>query len=295
MKSNNVSNTNGNKVKHNKIKNTGLLFEVLIRNFSIDVLNNRSGDIPKGLIKKYFTANTELGKELSIYNVLSETKTVSESVANSIIESSIELRKKLNESKLKSEKYNLIKEISNNYDIKKFFNIKLSNYKLFASCYKLLEFNIQTDIPSDLINSRVYILETLTNKNNNVDVVNDTLKLFLEQDRDTRVVAVRQMIKNFNSNFVNNLNEDQSKLINLYINQNTTTPEFKSAINEMLSKVLKDINNQKAKVTDDILLIKLNEVCRSSDKIKNSKLITEENIITIMQLFDLLDTLKKIN
>jgi len=294
MKSNNVSNT-GNKVKHNKIKNTGLLFEVLIRNFSIDVLNNRSGDVPKGLIKKYFTANTELGKELSIYNVLSETKSVSESVANSIIESSIELRKKLNENKLKAEKYNLIKEISNNYDIKKFFNIKLSNYKLFASCYKLLEFNIQNDIPSDLINSRVYILETLTNKNNNVDVVNDTLKLFLEQDRDTRVVAVRQMIKNFNANFINNLNEEQSKLINLYINQNTNTPEFKSAINEMLSKVLKDINNHKAKVTDDILLIKLNEVCRSSDKIKNSKLITEENIITIMQLFDLLDTLKKIN
>lgn len=290
MKSNNT-----NKVKHNKIKNTGLLFEVLIRNFSIDVLNNRTGNVPKSLIVKYFTSNTELGKELSIYNVLSETKGVSDSIANSIIESSIQLRKTLNESKLKNEKYNLIKEITNNYNIKEFFNIKLSNYKLFASCYKLLEFNIANDTPSELINSRVFILETLTNKNEKPDVVNDSLKLFLEQDKDTRVVAVRQMIKNFNENYIDNLNEEQSKLINLYINQNTNSPEFKDNINKMLNNVLSEIKKHKKIVNDDILLIKIDEVCKTSEKIKNNKMITEQNITTIMQLFDLLSTLKKLN
>ncbi len=290
MKSNNT-----NKVKHNKIKNTGLLFEVLIRNFSIDVLNNRTGNVPKSLIVKYFTSNTELGKELSIYNVLSETKGVSDSIANSIIESSIQLRKTLNESKLKNEKYNLIKEITNNYNIKEFFNIKLSNYKLFASCYKLLEFNIANDTPSELINSRVFILETLTNKNEKPDVVNDSLKLFLEQDKDTRVVAVRQMIKNFNENYIDNLNEEQSKLINLYINQNTNSPEFKDNINKMLINVLSEIKKHKKIVNDDILLIKIDEVCKTSEKIKNNKMITEQNITTIMQLFDLLSTLKKLN
>lgn len=290
MKSNNT-----NKVKHNKIKNTGLLFEVLIRNFSIDVLNNRTGNVPKSLIVKYFTSNTELGKELSIYNVLSETKGVSDSIANSIIESSIQLRKTLNESKLKNEKYNLIKEITNNYNIKEFFNIKLSNYKLFASCYKLLEFNIANDTPSELINSRVFILETLTNKNEKPDVVNDSLKLFLEQDKDTRVVAVRQMIKNFNENYIDNLNEEQSKLINLYINQNTNSPEFKDNINKMLNDVLSEIKKHKKIVNDDILLIKIDEVCKTSEKIKNNKMITEQNITTIMQLFDLLSTLKKLN
>jgi hypothetical protein len=281
-----------NKIKHNKIKNTGLLFEVLIRNFSIDVLNGGDGNIPKRLIKKYFTHNTELGKELSLYNTLTENHGLSEYNANSIITSSIELRKSLNENKLKKEKYNLVKEISESYDIKSFFNVKLNNYKLMASCYKIFEFDIKNDIPSDLINSKMFIQEHLTRKELTQPIEKD-IKSYLSNDKDTRLLIVKEMVKGFNKNYSSNLSQKQNDIINIYVNKNTSDPNFKKNINLEIDYLLHEFYKvKKVSKLNEGLDIKLNISLNNLEKIKDNRIIDETNILTLLRFHDLLDELR---
>ena len=61
---------NAKKVKHNKIRNTGLLFEFLLRQITVDVLNKVKGSEALNIIKKRFNENTEVGKECALYNLL---------------------------------------------------------------------------------------------------------------------------------------------------------------------------------------------------------------------------------
>lgn len=277
-----------NKIKHNKIKNTGLLFEVLIRNFSIDVLNGGDGTIPKRLIKKYLSHSTELGKELSLYNTLTENHGLSEFNANSIINSAIQLRKKLDETKLRREKYHLIKEISDNYNIKTFFNVKLSNYKLMASCYKLFEFDITKDAPVELLNSQMYLQEHLT-RLEPTQLIEKDIKTYLNNDKETRLLIVKEMIKVFNFNYSSNLSRKQNEIINLYVNQNASDPKFKSAINKEIDILLNSFKKvQSLNNLEEDIKIKLDVSLKNLKKIKNNRIIDEGNVLTLLRFHDLL-------
>ena len=59
------------KLKHSKIKNTSILFELLTRQITADVLANKSTKTVK-IVKEFFNEKTELGKELQLYKILSE-------------------------------------------------------------------------------------------------------------------------------------------------------------------------------------------------------------------------------
>ena len=109
-------------IKHSKYRNTGVLFELLVRQTTSDLLNNRDSKAVK-ILKKYFT-NTELGKEYSLYNTLASSNQLSEAKAEILISTLIEQYVKLDSEKIDKLKYNLIKEIKSNYDIEEFFKAK---------------------------------------------------------------------------------------------------------------------------------------------------------------------------
>ena len=127
------------KVKHNKIRNTGLLFEFLLRQITSDVLNKNNGQAVT-IVKEKFNENTELGKELALYNILITKKFKSDSKADYFINEVMKARGDLNNSTLRRERYNLIKEIQSNYNLQKFMSSKVPNYKTYASIFTLFEY-----------------------------------------------------------------------------------------------------------------------------------------------------------
>ena len=153
------------KLKHSKIKNTSILFELLTRQITADVLAGKSTKSVK-IVKKYFNEDTELGKELQLYRLLSEKHYESESRANDLINIVLKSRKKLSNSKLRNEKYNLIKEIKENYNSDDFFNGRISNYKLLASIYNTFQAETvdETFNPEQTVNAKFTILEHITSK-----------------------------------------------------------------------------------------------------------------------------------
>ena len=115
------------KIKHSKYKNTGILFELLVRQITADTL--KGDDSPAiGLLKKYFV-KSELGREYKLYESILKSKVINESRATMFINTALDNSVKFNKSGLKRQKYNLINEIKNHYDLNTFFGAKIKDLK----------------------------------------------------------------------------------------------------------------------------------------------------------------------
>jgi|TARA_Y100000310_G_scaffold317988_1_gene371536 hypothetical protein len=283
------------KNKHNKIRNTGLLFEFLLRQVTVDVLNKEKDSHALELIKKSFNENTNLGKELALYNILINEKLNSDRKADFLILEVIKERNKINKSKLRREKYNLIKEVGNKYDLQKLFSSKIKNYKVFASIFKLLEYHDNLS-PSDKTESYFNIVEHITTKN-----VKDSLTktvpsiATLSKDQDLRIIAYRILLEKFNKKYLH-LNKEQKDLLKEYINNISNTNSLKEYIEIRVPQIKSKLKKHVKIVDDKITRIKLNEAINSIDKfcdIGSSKIVKDSVVIQMLRYFELLKALKK--
>ena len=133
-------------VKHNKIKNTGILYELLSRQITVDVINDTKSPKSVKLFKEFFNKNTELGKEYELYSILLNKKYKNLTHASSLVEAVVKSRRKLSNRRLANEKYNLIKEIKEHYNVDDLFKTKINNYKQLASLYILMELYNSKDV-----------------------------------------------------------------------------------------------------------------------------------------------------
>ena len=92
------------KIKHSKFKNTAMLFELLTRQITSDIISSNES-VAIQILKKYFNKNTELIKEYKLYKTLCDEKLKSDTKANMLIEAVLKARRGLNKNKLQNEKY----------------------------------------------------------------------------------------------------------------------------------------------------------------------------------------------
>lgn len=217
------------KLKHNKLRNTGLLFELLIRQITTDTLNNKESKAVD-ILKKNFN-NTFIAKEYRIYKALLSNKNLSEARANTVIDTALQAHKKINKNALNREKYNLISQIKENYNLEDFFKTKIENYKTLASVYMLFEVHQSEKVdPESEIKYKFSIMEDICDgiKNKEVDPV---LNEFSSFDKGTKALVYKLMIQKFNDKYAN-LNESQKKLLKKYISDISTPESFKNYVNE---------------------------------------------------------------
>jgi hypothetical protein len=279
------------KVKHNKIRNTGLLFEFLLRQITSDVLNKDNGQAVK-IVKEKFNENTELGKELALYNILITKKFKSDSKADYFINEVMKARSDLNNSVLRRERYNLIKEIQSNYNLQKFMSSKVPNYKIFASIYKLFEY--KTLSPAEKTESFFNIVEHVTTEDNNIRL-SETVKT-LPDDEDLRILTYKTLLEKFNQKYTK-LSGAQKNLLREYINNVSNTNSLKDTLKEIISGLKKDLKQHSKNLQDDVVKIKMtealksiNEFCGLNDK---SNVVKDEYVIQTMRYLELLKELKK--
>jgi len=279
------------KLKHSKIRNTGLLFEILVRQVTADILDNKK-NTALNIIKKFFNENTQLGKELSLYNALLNEKFNSDDKANFFIAEIINVRSKLNTYKLKREKFNLIKEIKQNFDEQKIMSSKVLNYKTYASIYKLFEFNDKMS-PQEKTNTHFLIIEHLTTKAS--PSLKSIIKNTSESDKEIRTLAVKIMMEKFNSKY-SNLNQQQRRLLKEYINNVSNTNDLKQFLKTTIPILKKDLKGQFSKIKDKVIRIKLKEAVNSMDKlckIDKVKFVKDSVVVQTLRYMELLKELKK--
>lgn len=283
-------------IKHSKVKNTGVLFELLVRQITADTLDGIEKSQALRIVKEFFGKNTALKRELKLYNTILKEKFSSTNKAEQFIDIVLVERAKLNNATIKRQKYNLIKEIRKNYDLDNFFRTKISNYKVNASIYKLFESHTNKGVnnPKDIILSRDTILEhvsTKTLKNSQESII----KEYSKQDKATRLIGQKILLEKFNEKYGKTLNGNQARLVKKYINNISNNGKLTNHLSEEAKSSRKKIISFANKVDDKITAIKLKEVAHQLRKIEKSKTINESYLTTMMNVYELLEECKRVN
>ena len=283
-------------IKHNKIKNIGVLFELLTRQITSDTINGIEKSPAIIIVKEFFNKNSYLTKELNLYKALQKQKYKNNSNANRFIDLVITEHKKLSSSKLNREKYNLIKEIKTNYKLDEFVKSHIPNYKLNASIYTLLESkNIKkVQNPSAIMKSRFYLTEHILDKfgstKNNKDKI---IKEYTKQDEDLRLLSYKILLEKFNSKY-GKLNVKQKSLLKEYINNINNNSSLKKYLISEITIVNKAIGLLKNKVSNNVVKIKLNEVSQQLNLIKKENKIRDKHLVSVLRSYNLIKELRNV-
>ena len=279
-------------IKHSKYKNTGVLFELLVRQATSDLMSNTDPKAVK-IFKKYFT-DTELGKEYNLYSTVLNAPKLNENKAEILVSTITEQAKKLDRVKLDKEKYNLIKEIKKHYDLDNFFKAKIETYKIYASIYTLIENQISKEFSDtkQLITNKLALLEHITKESlTERKVASKVVEEFMKEDKEIRVLAYKILVEKFNDKY-SGLSEDQRDLLKEYINSISDTKRLRTYLNTKLLEVKTEITGLKATTKDRVLQIKLNEVLNFIKPMNPNESIKDEVLIGLMQYYQLISELK---
>lgn len=280
------------KLKHSKFKNTGILFELLIRQITADILDSNESSANK-LVKKYFAEDTDLGKEQRLYQVLMEETTKSEGSAYKLVDAVVSEHKKLDNRVLSRLRYELVKEMKDVYPIDDFFRSKIRNYKTYASIYKLFE-GSKTDVfcdPRELVESKNTIVGGLC-KDKVVSNELNQLESYVQHNEDLRLISYKLLVDRFNEKY-SELNEDQKLLLKNYINNISNTNSLREYINEQLPIIKSKIEKLSSNIDDDVVKIKLNEVTSQLNKVKEGRVVKDSQVSAVLMSYELIKELEK--
>jgi hypothetical protein len=280
-------------VKHSKYRNTGILFELLVRQTTADLLENKDSKAVK-ILKKYFT-NTDLGKEYNLYNSLVTSKKLTESKAEVLISTVMDQYKKIDFETTNRLKYNLIKEIKRSYRLEEFFKAKVDNYKCYASIYTIFEsqHSKQADT-KQLVANKITLLERISKEDiKNKKVPASLVEELMKEDKEIRLMTYKILVEKFNDKY-GTLSSKQKGLLKEYIASISDTTTLKESLNKRLSSIKKELISLSKTVESPVISIKLNEVIKLISPIKENIGVKDETITSILQYYDLIDELKSV-
>ena len=280
-----------NQAKHNKLRNTGLLFEFLIRQITIDVVNKKDKSIATKLVKKYYNENTQLGQEFALYNTLLNKKFVNDKKASYFIDQVITNRSSLNLTELRREKYNLIKEIKESYNLPDFLSTKIDNYKIYASVYNLFEHGNTISADKKTI---IYfnLLEYVTTK----PIKKSDSNVVLKEDKDIQIITYRILLEKFNDKY-SSFDHNQKKLLKAYVNNLSNVHSLKEYITKIKPVLKKQLVSHLKSLDNKVTKIKLTEAINSFDKIchvdTKSKNVNDKIVLQLLRYYELNKQLKQ--
>jgi len=282
------------KIKHSKYKNTGILFELLVRQITADTL--KGDDSPAiGLLKKYFV-KSELGREYKLYESILKSKVVNESRATMFVNTALDNSIKFNKSGLKRQKYNLINEIKNHYDLNTFFGAKIKDYKELAALYTLIE-GVSNDKDVDtkqLVENKITLIEFLTNDEVSTTQKDLVMEEYATYDKDTRILTQKIMLERFNDKH-NNLTKDQKQVLKEFINSVDSTPGLRKFYNQKITELKNTLNIEAKSIKDKATKIKITEISKFLTELNKTDNFNNDNLVDLLQYYDLVNEIKTAN
>ena len=275
------------KSKHNKKRNVGIVYELLVSHMTKNLLSENFEDFTKikKLIERNFHKKTELYKEYKVFSALSNGNTKKTEIAAALLSESKKRIRKINQKKLSKEKSMLIKEINYNFG-KNFYYYSIPNYKNLAAIQNLInewkkgdEGNLLKSVSQEekVIN---YLMEEKANKDFPVVKKDSSSKLMLKimsdkinEKYDYLSASQKQIIKNY----VIYLDQDKNKLI--------------SYLKECKNKAIKNLELFKNNNDNDFLKTKINKVVENISSL-NENTLSDDTIIKFLVVENLIKELE---
>ena len=282
-------------IKHNKIKNTGILFELLTRQITSDVLQGKSTSIAESIMQRHFNPKTDLGKELMLYRSFFNITQLTEAKAFRFIELLMKQRSKINEDKLSTQKFNLIRDIKEHYDLKAFAKSRVPSYKIYASIYQLFEVNGSQDrFDVDSVAAPQFTLVEHLMGQSNVEAVNKERKIMesvRSKTQSGRIQSYTQLLEQFNQKYAH-LSDKQKTLIREYMYNSPTSNTLQKVINKEAKELHEKIEAVLGKVENTVTQIKLREMLSQLDKLSEVAVIKENHITSMLFAYEIYQELQ---
>lgn len=280
------------RMRHSKFRNTGILFELLTKQVTADIIAGRENSIAKDLLYKYFRENTELGSEWQLYSTLLNEKLKDESHASRFFSVIIDARKKLDNKALTQIKYSLIKEIKESYPIEEMLKAPIRNYKVLASIYKIFEDVISSDYKFDvkeIYQSKNCIIEHIIDKPKSSHSEDDLINYYQTQTEDIRLLTYKLLVEKLNEKYESVLDDEQKSVLREYICNVANTNKFDVFVKDKIIEIKTSLINIINEVKDsDVVKIKIREVVNQLDKINPNKIVKDSHVMVLMLSYELL-------
>ena len=276
-----------NKSTHSKIKNTGIMFELLTRQITADTMTGKEKSPALGIIKEFFGAKTLLAKELVLYQTLLNESFKSESKAEMLLNTTIKIRKQIDEKQLSHSKYDLIKEIKKHYNLQDFFKSTINNYKVYASIYKVFEGTGIGQI-ADVIRSKETITEHIVNKK--LVSILDEASSYMQETEDIRLLAYKLMLEKFNTKY-DRLTTPQKNILKEFINNISNTTGLRDFVIAESNSLQLKLQKKSTSISDQVTSIKLKEVISLLNKNKKINRVDENHVHSLLLYHELLKEL----
>ena len=288
--------TSQKRMRHSKFKNTGILFELLTKQVTADIIAGKDSCSATHILREFFNYNTEIGKEWQLYNKILNEKVKTDTYAERYYSTVLEARKKLDGKLLLSEKYELIKAIKKSYPLDEMLKSPVKNYKVLASIYKLFE-NVTSTIKfevDEIYHSKNVIVEHLTNKTTIIKEDEQTLNTYKAQSEDIRLLTYKLLVEKLNEKYSSILDNEQKNILKEYICSVANTNQFDVFVKKHISKIKSDLCETINKITDsDVTKIKLKEIIHQLDKINETKIVKDNHITVLMLSYELIKEIKE--
>tara|TARA_B100000212_G_scaffold309959_1_gene260688 strand:- start:34 stop:864 length:831 start_codon:yes stop_codon:yes gene_type:complete len=212
------------KTKYNKKRNTAFVYEALIREGTSAILqgDHKRKNIVVNIIKKHFSNNSILNKDLECYRSLYETKGLDKEICQKIVNEAKLAHRVLDPHGLFVSQTDLINDVNKQLEPSVFNNF-VPNYKSLANIYKM--FSTDTDPKNKVILENLVIQDMLVEK---------------QEEQDTQIdnVVLNTFVDKFNSKYNDKLLEEQKELLNLYIRSFVDNSlELKMYLNEEIGRL----------------------------------------------------------
>lgn len=278
------------KIKHSKFKNTGLLFEFLVRQVASDTVANKDS-VALNLIKEFFGKNKPLSKELELYYIVLNERVSDINRAHVVIDALCHSYKNLNKSNLRNERYNLVREIKKNYNFEEFFKYSVDNYKILASTNLLFEHYDKLN-PLSLVKYKTVIAENLTSDiKSNVSRRNAILEDYAKEDKQIRLLSYKILLEKFNKKY-SGLNGKQKALLQEYITNISNMGVLKEYYNNEVENLKLSLSTLSESLSDQVVKIKMNEIVSLLAPIDKTVNIKDEDVTNLLRFYELESELK---
>lgn len=282
------------KIKHSKFRNTGLIYELLIKQIAADTLENRPSPAIK-ILKKYYSGKSFLAKEYKLYEYITKNKGIGRDKAETVLSTITEISRKLDQASIKNQKYNLIAEVKQSYNVEHFFSAKVRDYKALAALYCLLEAQNNSELvdPQIFVDNKTTILEHLTEEvQDKGDVRQSLIEEYSNYEKDLKLLTYKILLEKFNKKYATLLPE-QKKILKEFITSVDSTTKLREYVNSALENVKLQLTELTKEVQDDIIRIKLNEVVENITPVSNKEKVDTETLAILMQYYELIKEIKE--
>ena len=281
------------RIKHSKYKNTGLIYELLVKQIAADTISKKESPAVS-ILKKFFAGKTSLTKEFKLYEFVLKNQNVSAAKAETIVTTIIEISRKFNSKVLKKQKYDLISELKKNYDLEEFFSIKVRDYKPLAALYCLLEAYRADNLvdPQFLVDNKTTILEHLSSVKVEKESVKETLiEEYSKYDKDLKLLVYKILLEKFNQKY-SDLLPEQKIILKEFITSVNSTTRLRNLINKEIKNISSQVNEMLSSIDNNVVKIKLEEVAKNIQPISKRQKIVDGHLVKLMQYYDLVNELK---